>query len=133
MLFGKQREICKWQKKIKSLDFSSLFTVVQNNLVSSDFGNREGRKMYLLYLETALHINFFIFSPIFLIHIASLLEKKISGVRKIFFAFLSCQEQNVSYSKIKGVIIKKYKISNSDNKQMCKCLILCTVTCYSRN
>lgn len=35
--------------------------------------------------------------------------------------------------KSKELLLKKYKISNSDNKQMCKCLILVIVTCYRRN
>lgn len=104
MLFGKQREICKWQKKIKSLDFSSLFTVVQNNLVSSDFGNREGRKMYLLYLETALHINFFIFSPIFLIHIASLLEKKYLELEKFSLHFFPAKSRMYPTVKSKELL-----------------------------
>lgn len=133
MLFGKQREICKWQKKIKSLVFLfSLYCCAKQFSIIS-FWKQRRKKNVSTVSRNSFAYKFLHFFPHFFNTHCITVGKKISGVRKIFFAFLSCQEQNVSYSKIKGIIIKKYKISNSDNKQMCKCLILCSVTCYSRN
>lgn len=59
--------------------------------------------------------------------------KRLSGAGTFLLCIFPAKSRLHATVKSKELLLKKYKISNSDNKQMCKCLMLCIVTCYSRN
>lgn len=63
----------------------------------------------------------------------SLWEKRLAEAGNTSFCIFPARRRLHATVKSKELILKMYKISNFDNKQMCKCLMLCIVTYCSRN